>query len=552
MATTLTYADDNTFILNQDGKEVTVARRGLTPDRQAELEALPPTPGAFGTEDTARPRLPAIVGGFKPREGESNIGYLWRQSGRLPVMPAELFVPEGTPGTGFSVYPPDLMAGATKAAEGVGTGIGKVIEVATAPAGTVPQAPATPTPPKAGMIPPAEVATGRTSTSVSMKGPTAPSLAGMKRAIAEQERGINEMADAQAGRSNALATVYSEQQQKMAEFARQETEALSEEQQVVQGAIKDFTEQSKRVAALQVDPQRFWHSKSTGTKILAAISMGLGAAGAALSGTRNTAADIIQGEIDRDIRAQEVAIANARAGLQDNLTIFGLWKDYYGSARVGRAAAQAFYLKQAELAIQQRSAEFDAPENKARAKFLIGQLHEKAAAAEFNLGIEIMKASGVDTSASERWIPGTISLSTGGPGLVPQKGDEAAKIRQANIAFTQAAAKVARLEELRATYGAEPIGKLVGGQVASEMETIYGDLFMLWKNMEQLGALQPGEIGLVERILGKNPADVGPRLQKIKALRAAIDEKHRMWLRGYGLMRAEDALQIQAAGQGQQ
>jgi hypothetical protein len=68
--------------------------------------------------------------------------------------------------------------------------------------------------------------------------------------------------------------------------------------------------------AMEIDD--YWASKSTGTKILAAIAVGLGAAARSRrGGGQNTAMQIIDGAIQRDLAVQKANLAKGRARLED-------------------------------------------------------------------------------------------------------------------------------------------------------------------------------------------------------------------------------------------
>lgn len=66
----------------------------------------------------------------------------------------------------------------------------------------------------------------------------------------------------------------------------------------------------------KIDPNRMWTNKSVGDKILASIAIALGGIGAGLTGGKNTALELLQREIDRDIEAQKLNISTALAKKQ--------------------------------------------------------------------------------------------------------------------------------------------------------------------------------------------------------------------------------------------
>ena len=83
-------------------------------------------------------------------------------------------------------------------------------------------------------------------------------------------------------------------------------------------------------ANVKPDPNAYWKDKGTAGKIFAAIAIGLGQFGASMTGGQNAAYQIIKDGIDRSMRAQEAASANARNTFvmrqslyQNNLAVLG-------------------------------------------------------------------------------------------------------------------------------------------------------------------------------------------------------------------------------------
>lgn len=85
------------------------------------------------------------------------------------------------------------------------------------------------------------------------------------------------------------------------EVQKQKVEKLAQRQKKLEEQIAAEDMEMKKI-----DPNRFWNSKTTGQKIMAGIGMVLAGMGAGAAGGRNTALDIIQGQIDDDIRAQKL------------------------------------------------------------------------------------------------------------------------------------------------------------------------------------------------------------------------------------------------------
>lgn len=98
--------------------------------------------------------------------------------------------------------------------------------------------------------------------------------------------------------------------QKANQLVEQKQQAFEkqEEQKIKQSADTRLAELDQRIEALrsdELDPQRFWNNMSLGGKIVAALSMFLGGYAAGMTGGRNSALEIIQGAVDKDLDAQK-------------------------------------------------------------------------------------------------------------------------------------------------------------------------------------------------------------------------------------------------------
>lgn len=133
--------------------------------------------------------------------------------------------------------------------------------------------------------------------------------AGMKQSGIDDRAAAEGLADSQKA---AAINVYKDQaDQKLAEVEQdQAISKLSAEQQ-----FKDIRAQMDQAKQMQVDPQKWWKDRGAGRSVLAAISMGLGAAGSVMSGMHgkavpNFAMDIIQKAIEQNVDAQTKNIEN--------------------------------------------------------------------------------------------------------------------------------------------------------------------------------------------------------------------------------------------------
>jgi hypothetical protein len=130
--------------------------------------------------------------------------------------------------------------------------------------------------------------------------------AGLQPIRADQQDNVRAAGDV-AGQEADITRNAAIDRQAAASAAEAETNA------VVEAANKELQAKvAKRTAAYEEHKKAqlndYWADKSTGNKIASAIFIGLGAAGAALTGGRNTAHEIINNAIERDFRLQKERI----------------------------------------------------------------------------------------------------------------------------------------------------------------------------------------------------------------------------------------------------
>lgn len=110
------------------------------------------------------------------------------------------------------------------------------------------------------------------------------------------------MAEAVYAAAHAAMTKQTNDQ--LAAIAHQRSAYVEQEQQKLSSLAAE--------TQAKVDPEAYWKERGSGARVLAAIAIGLGQFGALMRGGNNNAYDIIKGQIDANIRAQEVNVANAK------------------------------------------------------------------------------------------------------------------------------------------------------------------------------------------------------------------------------------------------
>jgi len=142
---------------------------------------------------------------------------------------------------------------------------------------------------------------------------------------------------------------------------QKQVEALPSQEKITNDLNISDAKLQKAYEDKDIDPDRYWHNKSTGSKLAAGLGMLLGGFGAA-TGQANGAVNMIQNAIERDVDAQK----------NDQSKAMNLWKmnrEKYGSAIAAnlatknqlytgleyklKAAASGFRGQNAQLAAQQ-------------------------------------------------------------------------------------------------------------------------------------------------------------------------------------------------------
>lgn len=127
-----------------------------------------------------------------------------------------------------------------------------------------------------------------------------------KQAALEAQQAAQEQARQAEQQAQMLGAQKAQEEQNRIDGFMAKQNKISQEMQSAYRRQMDAID-TEQNALSEIDPDRFWNSKSTFQKILGAISIGMGAVGGALTKTGgNAALDIINKAIDNDINAQKV------------------------------------------------------------------------------------------------------------------------------------------------------------------------------------------------------------------------------------------------------
>lgn len=139
--------------------------------------------------------------------------------------------------------------------------------------------------------------------------------------------GMREKAAGEADKAAILEQAYGPEAVKNLNMERQR---LQEEGEYLRKTTEDFREKAEKG---EIDPNRFWGSKSTGNKIASVIGLILGGAGSGGNAANNAALNIINKQIQRDITAQQ-------ADMSKNMNMYKINLQRYKDNFLARQATE--------------------------------------------------------------------------------------------------------------------------------------------------------------------------------------------------------------------
>lgn len=163
----------------------------------------------------------------------------------------------------------------------------------------------------------------------------------------------NEQEDLLQAQLDALGAKKAQREETMANGYMAEQERLAKKRQELMDQQIALVDKQQDVLS-EIDPNRFWANKSTGSKIVGALAIALGEVGRSLTGGQsNSALSIINDAIDRDINAQKVNNEQKLALKQNALKRVSLEIDKY--AQLSNDASRKFEMqKYSDALMQQR------------------------------------------------------------------------------------------------------------------------------------------------------------------------------------------------------
>lgn len=181
----------------------------------------------------------------------------------------------------------------------------------------------------------------------------------------QQKQGIQQEAKAQGALGQQQADVLQKAETSQNALMADYQNKVSHYQQQNEALTKAYQDGT-------IDPQRKWHSMSTGQRVAAVIGIALGGISQAFIGGQNPALQMLNRAVDQDIEQQRTDLGKVPTLLEANYKQMGNLND----------ATKMTWLQKQDLVkseIEQAAAKSQDPIQKARAQAAIGQLTQQQA-----------------------------------------------------------------------------------------------------------------------------------------------------------------------------
>lgn len=232
----------------------------------------------------------------------------------------------------------------------------------------------------------------------------------------------------------------------------------------------------------------YWADRSTGSKILAAISVGLGAYSSTMSGGPNQAASIIDGAIKRDADLQQKQYEQLKGNTRNAESAYG--RIYQRVQDKDLAAKQTYItmLEASKAKFEASIAKYGGQEAKVNGMKSLAELQTKidGARAEYGLKVDELhaKQSGAKATKMENFVPALGRYAT--------NKESAAKVNELAGATMSARDGIGKLLEM---------GKKTGGSISPEARAEAETTASLVKAALRVPILGPGTVNDAERAL---------------------------------------------------
>lgn len=340
--------------------------------------------------------------------------------------------------------------------------------------------------------------------------------------------------DFERGRSEAREKM--NRAQLRAQYPSLTLEEIQRHRDVLDDKDGRYTPEQKRASqnalnrAGSIDPNRLMN-RSTGSTIMAAIAMGLGAYASAMRGIPNFGMQAVENAIERDIMAQKSAFESAERRALAERTVYADMMREFESDTAAISASKALLLEEAArladrhkavdmgLALRQQSLaykqEVERQSGAAEVDRLSRAAHIAAQRQSGALTEERLSIAGEKAAGGAVTVPGGTRLVEG------KRPPDAVTLRKAYPIVESYGPAKAYLDELiaaRKKYGPEVVNRYN----VAEMEAIHASLMSVVRELQKTGAhLSKEEVKIIHDQIGKDPTQfvfLLPRLETTRRL----------------------------------
>lgn len=352
-----------------------------------------------------------------------------------------------------------------------------------------------------------------------------------------------------------FATKQAEEQK----YAQERAALLAAKQAKIDQTLADLDARSSAVANAKVDPSAFWGEGAQGglARVLGAIAVGLGQYSSSRTGGPNTALNIINSAIDKNIAAQRDNIENQKAGLQAKNSLYAQNLAAFGDKESALLATKMNYLEQAKAFADQQAA---LNEGSLRA----GAANERFQAATDNqIGDLRLKLAQLGhtreaMSSSRHYSPGGMVGGAGAPGKTDRivvgpdgkayfaRSDEEGKAgRGLEEGYQEIKALADKASKLRKETGIlDHALKLLGydTEKIAELKSLNPSLTAGYKKQKNLGTVDAGVERMANAQFGDQSALFGNQDAKLQAYLEQADRERSAFKSAQAAQEQEQAL----------
>lgn len=219
------------------------------------------------------------------------------------------------------------------------------------------------------------------------------------------------MTEAEKARAENLATAFHEENGILKQHLDDRAQNEEMRQAKLQEKFADAEKATQELASQSIDSKAFWADKGAGEKAIAAIAIGLGAAGSSLAKGPNVAADLINRAVDQNIDAQKANLEKTRGVAQAKMGLVGQYRELLGDERAAEMETRKTLLDAAMRHIDEVTKDSESSIIQARGEQLKAAIYEKYVGVNAQLDAYKQHEMYKD-------------VTTGGPGAIPFVKDD--------------------------------------------------------------------------------------------------------------------------------